>query len=101
MPPQRVERAAASKQYADAGVLEPKSFTILQYLVKPNSEDALQISRLYTEIDKLMQESIANFIRGGVTDANWQTFLNSCRAVGVDRYIGLYQKAYDAYLLAN
>jgi putative aldouronate transport system substrate-binding protein len=101
MPPHRVERAESSKQYADGGVLEPKSFTILQYLVKPNSEDALQISRLYTEIDKLMQESITNFIRGGVTDANWQTFLNSCRAVGVDRYISLYQKAYDAFLLAN
>jgi len=101
MPPHRVERYNSSKQYADAGVLEPRSFTYLQRLVKPGPDDAIEISRLYNEIDKLMQESIANFIRGGVTDAAWQTFLNSCKAVGVERYISLYQKAYDAYLKAN
>jgi putative aldouronate transport system substrate-binding protein len=101
MPPHRVERFNSSKQYADAGVLEPYSFMYLQRLVKPSTDDALEISRLYNEVSKLMEESIASFIRGGVTNANWQTFLNSCKAVGVDRYIELYQKAYNAYLAAN
>ncbi|MDR3122256.1 MAG: extracellular solute-binding protein [Treponema sp.] len=101
MPPHRVERFNSSKQYEEAGVLESKSFTYLQRLVKPNADDALEIARLFTEIEKLMQESIASFIRGGVTDAGWQTFLNSCRAVGVERYIELYQKAWDAYRTAK
>jgi putative aldouronate transport system substrate-binding protein len=101
MPPHRVERFNTSRDYEEAGVLEPKSFTYLQRLVKPSSEEAVEISRLYNEIDKLMKESIANFIRGGVTDANWQAFLNSCKSIGVDRYIEIYQKAYDSYLAAN
>jgi putative aldouronate transport system substrate-binding protein len=97
MPSHRVERFNSSKQYADAGVLERNSFTILQRLIKPSADESLEITRLYNEIDKLMQESIANFIRSGVTDAKWQTFLNSSKSVGVDRYIELLQKAYDAY----
>jgi putative aldouronate transport system substrate-binding protein len=101
MPPHRIERFNTSLQYEDAGVLEPRSFTYLQRLIKPNSDDAVEISRLYNEIDKLLQESIAGFIRGGVTDAGWRTFLNSSRAVGVDRYIELLQKSYNAYLNAN
>ncbi|MDR1230656.1 MAG: extracellular solute-binding protein [Spirochaetaceae bacterium] len=101
MPSHRVERFNTSLQYEEAGVLEPRSFTYLQRLIKPNSDDAVEISRLYNEIDKLMQESIAGFIRGGVTDAGWRTFLNSSRAVGVDRYIELLQKSYNAYLNAN
>ncbi|MDR2149519.1 MAG: extracellular solute-binding protein [Spirochaetaceae bacterium] len=101
MPPHRVERFNSSKQYEEGGVLEKNSFMYLQRLVKPNAEDSLEIARLYAEIDKFMQESIAGFIRGGVNDSNWQTFLNSAKAVGVERYIELYQKAYDAYLAAN
>jgi putative aldouronate transport system substrate-binding protein len=101
MPPHRVERYNSSRQYEEGGVLEPKSFTYLQRMVKPSPDDALEIARLYTDIEKLMQESIATFIRGGVTDASWNQFLASAKAVGVDRYIELYQKAYDAYLAAN
>jgi putative aldouronate transport system substrate-binding protein len=101
LPPHRIERFNTSKQYEDANVLESRSFTYLQRLIKPNSDDATEMSRLYNEIDKLMRESISGFIRGGVTNANWQTFLNSSKAVGVDRYIELLQKSYDAYLRAN
>jgi putative aldouronate transport system substrate-binding protein len=101
MPPHRIERFNSSKQYADAGVLEQNSFTILQRLIKPSAEDAIEITRLFNDVDKLMKESIADFIRSGVTDAKWQTFQNSAKSVGVDRYVELLQKAYDAYLAAN
>jgi putative aldouronate transport system substrate-binding protein len=97
MPPHRVERYQTSQDYLNAGVLEPGSYTILEQLLKPSNTDAIELTRLYNEIDKLMQESLADFIRSGVTDAKWSTFLNSCKNVGVERYISLLQTYYDVY----
>jgi putative aldouronate transport system substrate-binding protein len=97
MPPHRVERYQTSQDYLNAGVLEPGSYTILEQLLKPSSADAIELTRLYNEIDKLMQESLADFIRSGVTDAKWNTFLGSCKSVGVEKYISLLQKYYDVY----
>lgn len=101
MPPHRVERFEYSKEYEAAGVLEKNSYVYLQRLVKIPNDESIEISRLYNEIDKFMQESITNFITNGVTDSGWQEFLNTAKAVDVDRYIEIYQKAYDNYLLAN
>ncbi len=98
MPPHRVERYQTSKDYEAAGVLEKYSFHYLSKLSKMNSEGALEASRLFNEIEKFMKESIAQFITRGVTDSDWQTFLEQAEAVGVSQYIELYQEAYDRYL---
>ncbi len=98
MPPHRVERYNYSKEYAEAGVLEPKSFQYLQYLVKPSADDAIELARLFTELETFMKESITNFIVNGVTDQSFQNFLDTAVKVGADRYVELYQNAYDAYL---
>ncbi len=99
MPPHRVERKDQALRYEEAGVLEKYSNDYLRKLVI--LEDATEGERLFTEIEKFMKESIANFITGGVTDESWQTFLDSAEAVGVGRYIDMYQKAFDNYLAAN
>lgn len=98
MPPHRVERFQTSKDYADAGVLEKNSFYYLYRLSKMSSDDALEATRLYNEIEKFMKESISSFITAGVTDSSWKTFQDTAKAVGVEEYIALYQKAYDNYL---
>ncbi len=98
MPPHRVERYESSKAYAEAGVLEKNSFYYLYRLSKMSSEDALEATRLFNEIEKFMKESIANFITNGVTDSSWNKFLETAKSVGADRYVELYQKAYDNYL---
>ncbi|AGC67237.1 putative ABC-type sugar transport system, periplasmic component [Thermoclostridium stercorarium subsp. stercorarium DSM 8532] len=98
MPPHRVERYEYSKEYEGAGILEKYSYVYLQRLVKMTNEESIEVSRLYNEIDKFMKESITNFITNGVTDESWQQFLNTAKAVGVDRYVEIYQKAYDNYL---
>jgi putative aldouronate transport system substrate-binding protein len=101
MPPHRVERYQTSQDYLKAGVLEPGSYTILEQLLKPSNADAIELSRLYNDIDKLMQESLADFIRSGVTQAKWDAFLASGKNVGVDRYVSLLQKYYDVYAKGN
>jgi putative aldouronate transport system substrate-binding protein len=97
MAPHRVERYETSQDYLKAGVLEPGSYTIMEQLLKPSNTDAIELTRLYNDIDKLMQESLADFIRSGVTEAKWTTFLNSCKNVGVEKYVSLLQKYYDVY----
>ncbi len=101
MPPHRVERYNYSKEYEEAGVLEPKSFQYLQYLVKPSNEDAIEIARYFTDIETFMKETITTFITKGVTDESFQAYLDTAKAIGVDKYVELYQTAYDAYLANN
>jgi putative aldouronate transport system substrate-binding protein len=101
MPPHRIERFQTSQDYQNAGVMEPYSYTILEELIKPSNADAIELSRLFNDINKLMQESIADFIRSGVTQAKYDTFLRSTKNVGVDRYISLLQKYYDVYAASN
>lgn len=98
MAPHRVERYEDSQWYAEAGVLQNKSFQYLRDLSKMSNEDATELSLIFTELKKFMQESVIDFIKNGVTDASWEEFQNTAKGIGVERYIELYQNAYDAYL---
>ncbi len=98
MAPHRVERYEDSKTYAEAGVLEYKSYQYVSKLSKMDNEDAVEAANIYTELKKFMEESITDFIKNGVTDESYENFVNTAKAIGVDRYIELYQNAYDAYL---
>ena len=98
MAPHRVERYEDSKAYAEAGVLEYKSFHYLRDLSKMSNEDSIEASDIYTELDKLVEESFADFVRNGVTDESWNAFQENAKNIGVERYIELYQNAYDAFL---
>jgi putative aldouronate transport system substrate-binding protein len=101
MPPHRIERMNASQAYEEAGVLEPKSYYYLYKMVKPGNDEAIEITRLFNEIDKFMREAIASFVTGGVTDAGWDAYLEECGNIGVNKYVELYQAAYDDYLASR
>ena len=49
-------------------------------------------------LKKFMQESVIDFVKNGVTDESFNAFLETAKGIGVERYIELYQNAYDAYL---
>lgn len=93
-----MERYEDSKAYAEAGVLEYKSFQYLKDLSKMSNEDATEAALIYTELKKFMQESVIDFVKNGVTDESFNAFLETAKGIGVERYIELYQNAYDAYL---
>ena len=97
MAPHRVERYESNKWYADAGVLEPGSYTYLESMVKPSNEAALELTRIRADLTSLIQETLSDFIMNGVTDAKWNNFMNTCESVGVAQYIKIYQDALDAY----
>ena len=98
MAPHRVERYEDSQAYAAAGVLEYKSFQYLRDLAKMGNEDAVEAANIYTELKKFMEESFTEFVKNGVTDASWEEFQNTAKGIGVERYIELYQTAYDNFL---
>ena len=79
-------------------MLEYKSFQYLRDLSKMSNDDATEAADIYTELQKLVEESFSNFVRNGVTDESWNEFQAQAKAIGVERYIELYQNAYDAYL---
>lgn len=98
MAPHRLERYQTSVQYEEAGVLEPQSYYILMSLVKPDNETSIELTRMYNDIDKFMRETISDFITNGVTDDKWQNYLKTLENLDIQRYIDLYQAAYDDYL---
>ncbi len=63
-----------------------------------SNEDATEAADIYTELQKLVEENFANFVRNGVTDESWNAFQEQAKAIGSERYIQLYQDAYTAYL---
>lgn len=96
MAPHRVERYTYSQEYEKAGVLEAKSFWNLCRVPKFSSEDNAEKERIFTDLEKLMFDTINEFITKGVDDAKYQKFLSDAKGIGVDKYVELYQKAYDA-----
>lgn len=98
MAPHRVERYEDSVTYAEAGVLEPKSFNYLTKLSKMDNDAAVEIANIKTELDKFMEESVVEFVKNGITDEQYAQFLNTANQIGAERYAALYQTAYDAYL---
>ncbi|MBR3929628.1 MAG: hypothetical protein IKJ65_11575 [Clostridia bacterium] len=98
MAPHRVERYEDSIAYAEADVLEYKSFHYLRDLSKMSNEDAIDVNNIFTELKKLVQETIIEFVKNGVTDESYAAFIDAAKGIGVERYVELYQEAYDAYL---
>ncbi|MBQ3079896.1 MAG: extracellular solute-binding protein [Clostridia bacterium] len=98
MAPHRVERYEDSQAYAAADVLEAKSFQYLRDLSKMSNEDAVEVANIKTELEKFIKESVIEFAKNGVTDESFDKFLETAKAIGSDRYVELYQAAYDAFL---
>jgi len=101
MPPHRLDRWYDSQMYQEAGVNEYKSFHYLTKLSKLTGEQATEITKIQAELMKYMKEAIVDFIRNGVTDDSWAKFEETTAGIGVDRYIEVYQEAYDKYLSMN
>ena len=76
----------------------------LKYCV-PNvfmsEEDTKEISNLSADLTKCVNTRKSDWVMNGFTDADWDTFQSDLKAYGLDRYIEIYQKYFDAYLAAQ
>ncbi len=98
MAPHRVERYEDSQWYAAENVLEKTSFEYLTLLSKMNNDDAITAANIKTELEKYIKEAVVDFVKNGVTDKSWNEFVKTSKGIGSDKYVQLYQAAYDAYL---
>ena len=98
MAPHRQQRYDDSVSYAQAGVLEPKSYNYLNKLSKMTNENAEESAVIFTDLKACMKEAITDFILNGVTDDSYSAYLGKLSSIGYERYVELYQQAYDAYL---
>ncbi len=98
MAPHRVERYEDSQWYAAENVLEKTSYEYLTKLSKMSNEDATELNLIKTELEKYIKEAVIDFIKNGVTDKSWNEFIETSKGIGSDKYVQLYQTAYDAYL---
>lgn len=62
------------------------------------SEDENQeIVEIKTDLFNHVNTSFARFVREGVTDAQWQDYLNKLEGFGMARYVELYNKYYELF----
>lgn len=98
MAPHRVERYEDSQAYAAANVLEKTSYEYLTKLSKMDNESSIEVANIKTELEKFIKESVIEFVKNGVTDESWNEFSETAKGIGSEKYVKLYQEAYDAYL---
>ena len=60
-------------------------------------EEIEEISILQTDIDSYVLQKYAQWIVDGGADAEWDSFQQQLKNMGVDRYIEIYQAACDRY----
>ena len=94
MPVQRVEKTEYCQKYDEAGVIQKYSNDYLR-LAPLTSEQLQSNALLETDINNAVVENMATFVTEGVTDENWEKFVNMFDGMGVSDYIQMYQDAID------
>jgi putative aldouronate transport system substrate-binding protein len=67
-------------------------------------EDTSQMALLTTNINTYVEESIAKFVIGDLDpnrDADWNNFQTQLRNLGIERYLQIIQRTYDASAFAR
>lgn len=60
-------------------------------------EDTEQLSNLQADITKTINAKKSDWIMNGLTDADWDEYIASLEAYGLEEYLAIYQKYLDAY----
>lgn len=87
-------KAVALKAYIDKGPKEV--FNTNKMLL--SLDEMTEYNDLYTSISRCVKENIPNFITGQKNlEGDWDEFQKSLKNLGLDRYLELAQKGYDAF----
>jgi len=97
------------KKYAEKEVADPRNAKkreaaqrILPYAVHMmpralyDPEKVTARNLLFTDIDNYMKKFFANGVVNGVTDAQWEEHLATCKKLKTDEYTAMWQEYYDA-----
>lgn len=101
MVPHRIEKIEYCQLYTQAGVVEPISYQTVATLSKRTLEEEEEMTLLYAELKKYVEEATVDFISRGVTDEKWNQYVKNLENLRLARYLEIYQLAYDRYLTVN
>ena len=63
------------------------------------ADEESEIALLATDINKYSQETICRWISGqGDIDADWDEYISTMKTFDHERFIEIYQQAYDRYV---
>lgn len=94
MPEQRIEKTEYCDLYDKAGLIQKYSNDYLD--MAPLTSDQLASCTLVeTDIKNAVAENMTAFIKDGVTDDSWNTFVTMFDNMGVADYVQMYQDAID------
>ena len=86
------------KYYQENGYLEKNPSNIQSNAVSLTPDLAAEKTQIFANLETIYDQAVADMIMHGVTDDAWDSMINSLKAAGADRYIEIYQNAYDEYL---
>jgi putative aldouronate transport system substrate-binding protein len=88
----------SKRNYAPYGLAVEKQLPPLYY----SNEDAEEMALLQTNVNTYVDESIAKFVIGELNiDRDWNTFQTNLKNLGIDRYLSILQKTFDASAFAK
>lgn len=67
-------------------------------MIKFTSEDTEELVYLSTDIQKLVNQKMAEWIVKGGVEAEWDAYIQSLENMGLERMREIYQKAYDHFM---
>ena len=90
---ERINYAAEVEQYYETYTMQ-----YVLNIATPTGDEVQEVAKLKAQIDSLMKESIADFIRNGITDETWDAFQEELLGAGIERYVEIYQGVFDNYM---
>ena len=61
------------------------------------ADDTEARTTIETDLISYINSSRSNFVKNGLTDAEWDEYLKQVNAYGLDEYLSIYQKYLDEF----
>lgn len=71
--------------------------SVYPYLIL-TKEESDEVSIIETDLSRLVSEKLTAWVLDGGVEAEWDQYLSDLKRMQLDRYLEIYQKAYDRYL---
>lgn len=82
----------------DAVYADHFDFDMLYPYMVLTKDETDEASIIETDIQRLMQEKLTEWVLEGGVEDEWDEYLDNMQRMGLDRYLEIYQGAYDRYI---
>lgn len=94
-PYERTQKTEFCNEYEAKGLIQKYANSYLN-MVSFDVDEQAAITLKETDIENAVMENLASFIKNGVTDESWNTFVGILNDMNIDEYVQAYQAGIDA-----